>query len=72
MRDKQWDQELIDAMGGEGEAMTPAQRERACHLWETFSINFDAQWLVVNAGTLGNFAAWLIGTVLPTPPQEGR
>lgn len=65
MRNPEWDAELIAAMGGEGEAMTPVQRERACDLWETFSIDFDANWLWVDAGSLGNFAAWLIGTVLP-------
>lgn len=53
--------DLIDAMGGEGEFVYPATAHR---LWAAFSASWDTAELDVNAGTLGNFAAWLILTQL--------
>ena len=50
-------EELMNALGGEGEFVDPSE---AVDLWCEFSGSFRAGWMLPSACSLGNFAAWLI------------
>jgi len=49
--------ELMDALGGEGDFVHP---DVATYLWGEFCGDFHASWMAPEKLTLGNFAAWLI------------
>lgn len=53
--------ELMDALGGEGEFTDP---DIMVELWGEFSEHFDATWLIPSDTMMGNFAAWLVNRKL--------